>query len=448
MTAPVAPPRVPLKEYLSSHRAIIKDMIAAYQGYQHRFGETFKLKLVSRDVIVTTSPGYARHILIANQRNYLKDYPTKVVGSIIGNGILTSDGPFWLRQRRLVQPAFHKQQLQNLSRLMVEETEGVLAKLANRQGQEVEVFREMVALTLNVVSRSLFSTGIDEQGLHVVETSVDSLMDLAVAKIRNPLQVLGYKLTGKTRFFDQCQKDLDELIYRIIDDRRSLPPQNQDILDMLLSSKDAETGEVLSREQLKDELLVLFLAGHETSANALTWTLMLLDQHPEVQERMRQEVDEVLGDGSIGFEHLPRLRYIKQVIDEALRLYPSAWILGREAIEEDEYEGIKVEPGKQVSIFIYGLHRNPQYWENPEIFDPERFAPGQAKSRPTHAYLPFGGGPRMCIGHQFAVFEMQIALALLMKNFTFKRTTHGPIPMEPSITLRPAAPMPMIFKLR
>lgn len=437
-------PRVPRSEYLSSHLKVIRHMAKAYHGFQQRFGEAFIMRLVNRNVIVTTSAEHARHILVRNQRNYVKDFPTKVVGRIIGNGILTSDGEYWLRQRRLVQPAFHKHQLQNLSRLMVAETQDFVDMIRRKQEPQ-EVFSLMVHLTLNVVSRSLFSTGIDEKGLKTVEQSVDSLMELAMARIRNPIQEMIFKLNGKMKHFNQCQQDLDDLIYGIIDTRKAEGVGNNDILDMLLTSKDADTGAELTREQLKDELLVLFLAGHETSANALTWIMLLLEKHPEVQEKMRSEIEEVLGDEEIGFAHLPRLTYIKQVIDEGLRLYPSAWIIGRDAVEADNMEGIDIEAGQQVSVFIYGLHRNPAYWDDPEKFDPDRFSPENSKERPSHAYLPFGGGPRLCIGHQFAVFEMQIALALILREFNFERTDSSLVPSEAAITLRPNAPLKMKF---
>ena len=442
------PPRVPRTEYLSSHRAVLKHMAQAYLNFTQRFGEVFVMRLVNRDVIVTTSPDHARHVLVKNHRKYIKDKPTKIVGDIIGNGILTSDGEFWLQQRRLIQPAFHKKQLENLSRVMVKETELYLDRLAQMQGRSVDVLQQMIDLTLNVVSRSLFSTGIDERGLEVVQTSVDSMMELAMARIRNPFQVLAYRLSGKTKLFEQHQKNLEELIFSIIDTRKAEGVGDVDLLDMLLSSKDADTGEELDRNQLRAELATLFLAGHDTSANSLTWTLMFLAKNPGVVERLKAEIDEVLGKEPISFAHLPKLTYLKQVIDESLRLHPPAWAVGREAIEPDEMEGIDIQPGQQVTVFIYGLHRNPRYWNDPEEFDPERFSPEEVKKRPANAYMPFGGGPRLCIGFQFAIYEMQIFLAELIRRFSFEQTDNAVIASEAAITFRPKTPLHMRFNER
>ncbi len=419
-------------------------MLNAYRMYQQRYGDIFQVRLVTQLVNVATSPEYVAHVLVKNHRNYQKDRPSHIVGEVIGNGILTSEGEFWLRQRRLVQPAFHKAQIENLSKLMQVQTQSVLDELASMP-QPVNVHALMTTLALQVVSNSLFSKGIDKQGTALVDSCVTDLLDLMVMKIRNPLRVLRLKITGKLDAYWNRKRQLDTLIYGIMDQRQAEGAGNTDLLDMLLGSRDADTNEPLSREEMLNELMALFLAGHETSANGLTWTLMLLDQHPEAKEKLREEVNRVIGSGEVTFDKLAQLTYVRQVIDESLRLYPPAWIIGREALGPDQIGDLQLKKGDHLTIFIYGLHRNPKYWESPDEFKPERMAPEAKAALPSHLYIPFGGGPRLCIGHQFAVIEMQIALAMLFQRFDFKRVGEGPISLIPSITLRPGDPLIMNF---
>ncbi|MCI4671136.1 MAG: cytochrome P450 [Bacteroidia bacterium] len=440
-------PAVPRREFFKSQISIISDILKTFSSYQKRFGDTFMVNVAGRSVCITTNDKYVAHILVKNNRNYLKDRPTRIVGEFIGNGILTSELPYWLRQRRLIQPAFHKAQIENLSQIMIDETEIFLADMAKETGT-TELHHAMIELTLNVVSRSLFSTGVTQENLEAIYESVDALMHLAVAKIRNPLQVLSYKLTGKIKEYDAHKRRMEKVVEDLIEERKKIGPQNRDLLDMLLTSKDAETGESLNDLQLREESLVLFLAGHETSANALTFTLYLLDKHPEVQAKAREEADKVMKDGKLKFEDLRNLPYITKVIKESLRLYPTAWVIGRDAKEDDNIEGLEVKAGQGITIFIYGLHRNPEYWERPDEFDPERFSPEKEKERPTYAYIPFGGGPRLCIGHQFAMTEMQIALAMILHKFNFKREGSGEVKYSPSITLRPDEQIMVSFSER
>jgi len=217
---------------------------------------------------------------------------------------------------------------------------------------------------------------------------------------------------------------------------------------MLLSSVDAETGEPLQREEMLNELMTLFLAGHETSANGLSWMMMLLGQHPEVVAKLQEEVDRVVGKELVTFDHLMQLNYTRQVIDESLRLFPPAWIIGREALSPDQIGDLHLKKGDNISIFIYGLHRNPNYWEAPDEFRPERMTAEKKKAFLPNQYLPFGNGPRLCIGHQFAITEMQIALATMIQRYTFERLDDTPVSMIPSITLRPGDPLRFRFEKR
>lgn len=448
MTTPSFPPRVPRNEFLKSQRAIISDMLKAYRTYQDRFGEIFQVQVITRTFFVTTGPEYAGHVLVKNHRSFQKDRPSHIVGEVIGNGILTSEGDYWRRQRRIIQPSFHKRQIQNLSTLMVEETKGIVSELAGTQ-EPVNLHQWMTRLALRVVSRSLFSHAIDERGFQIVNDCLEDLLDFMVVKVRDPFTLLKWRLTGREKYYWGRREELDKLLFDMVDARRAEGVGDKDLMDMLLSARDAETNEPLSREELRQELISIFLAGHETSANAMTYIFMLLAEHPDILQKVVAEVDEVVGDEDITFGHLPRLTYLRQVIDEGLRLYPPAWVIGREALQPTSIGDLDLEEGDSVTIFIYGLHRNPKYWPDPERFDPDRFSEENKKLRPTHAYLPFGGGPRLCIGHQFAIFEMQIAIASILKRFTITRTNpEVEIGLIPSVTLRPSDPVMMLFSPR
>lgn len=440
------PPRVPVSEYFSSQKAIIGHMIDAYTEYQQRYGDLFKAMLVVRPVYIASGPEYATHVLQKNHRNYYKDKPSHIVGDVIGNGILTSEGDFWRKQRRLVQPAFHKTQIVNLSRIMAEETDKILVGLEDQD--EIEVHGLMTHLALQVVSRALYGKGISDDNIALVDECVTVLLELMVMKIRDPFRLLKNKITGKLDDYWARKRQLDELILGIVDQRKIDGVGDNDLLDMLLSSVDTETGEPLQREEMLNELMALFLAGHETSANGLSWMMMLLDQHPEVVEKLQKEVDSVVGKELVSFDHLMKLPYTRQVIDESLRLYPPAWIIGREALSPDQIGDLHLKKGDNISIFIYGLHRNPNYWEAPGEFRPERMTADKKKDFLPNQYLPFGSGPRLCIGHQFAVTEMQIALATMIQRYTFERLDDTPVSLIPSITLRPGDPLRFRFQRR
>lgn len=440
------PPRVPASEYFSSQKAIIGHILNAYTTYQQRYGDLFRTMLVVRPVYIATGPEYATHVLQKNHRNYYKDKPSHIVGDVIGNGILTSEGDFWRKQRRLVQPAFHKTQIVNLSRIMAEETDKILVGLEEQD--EIEVHGLMTHLALQVVSRALYGKGISDENIALVDECVTALLELMVMKIRDPFRILTNKLTGKLDGYWAKKRQLDELILGIVDQRKADGPGDNDLLDMLLTSVDAETGEPLQREEMLNELMTLFLAGHETSANGLSWLMMLLEQHPQVVEKLQEEVDTVVGNELVSFGHLMQLDYTRQVIDESLRLYPPAWIIGREALSPDQIGDLHLKKGDNISIFIYGLHRNPNYWEAPDEFRPERMTAEKKKAFLPNQYLPFGSGPRLCIGQQFAITEMQIALATMIQRYTFERLDDTPVSLIPSITLRPGDPLRFRFQRR
>jgi cytochrome P450 len=294
----------------------------------------------------------------------------------------------------------------------------------------------MMRLTLRIVTRTLFSTDSDGEA-----RSVGSAMSVAIEHVNQHassiVRVPPWVPTPKNVRFGRARRTLDALVLRIIDERRKSSEQPSDLLSLLMSSEDEETREKMSDRQLRDEVMTLVAAGHETTANAMTWTLYLLSQHPTIAERLRRELDQVLAGRPPALEDLPRLVFTKAVLEESLRLFPPAWIFERQAIIDDEIGGYRVPRKAMVAISPYLMHRNPRYWERPDAFDPDRFSASQTAARPKYAYLPFGGGARLCIGNAFAMMEAQIILAMVAQKWSLDLAPGFSVQMEPSVTLRP-----------
>lgn len=399
----------------------VEGMQRASAVVPYRFGP-FRAVLVNRSEDV-------EHVLVKNHDNYVKGRNYEPLKLTLGEGLLTSEGALWRRQRKLIQPAFHHKSLAGFVGVMSQATQDLLDRWA---GEDiVDVHREMMRLTFRVVGLTLFSTDVEGDADEIGDALAFLLTwtnDRTEAMVRVPLWL---PTPGNIRF-RRARERFDTLVYRIIRARRRQPEQKGDLLDMLL----AASGE-MSEEQLRDELITLASAGHETTANALSWTFYLLSKHPEVERRVREEVREVLGDRPPALSDLAALEYTEQVILEAMRLYPPVWGFERQALEEDVIGGQKVTPGTFVMIVPYSIHRDPTYWSNPEGFDPDRFAPGAREARPRFAYLPFGGGPRVCIGNAFAMMEAKIVLAMVVREMGLELVPGHPIVEEPLITLRP-----------
>ncbi len=346
---------------------------------------------------------------------------------LIRNGLLTSEGDFWLRQRRIAQPAFHRQRLagfaQTMSRAATETIDGW------RDGAEIELGAEMMRLTLRIVSETLL--GMDVSGN---ADQVDAAFSEVLRYIRDrglaPVPLPASWPTPANLRFRRARSALDGIVYRVIRERRARA--SDDLLSMLLEARDEETGESMNDEQLHDEVLTMFLAGHETTATALSWTLYLVARAPAVRAQLEAEV-EAAGPG---VDALPRLGLARRIVDESLRLYPPVWMIPRRTAAETELGGYRIPERSLVLLSIYALHRHPQFWERPEEFDPARFEAAAAEQRPRFSYLPFGGGPHQCIGNSFALTEMALVLAAVARRFRLEVIDQEVLP-EPLITLRP-----------
>lgn len=397
-------------------------------------------------VLSLVNPEHVKHVLVEHVGRYTKGVGAQRLSAMLGNGLLTSEGDFWKRQRRLAQPAFHLERLVPLVRVMEEEGRHMLERWRTRPDPSapLDLAQEMARTTLSIASRALFSTQVMDEADRVLPALTVAQQEVNGRVLSLLPLPLGLPTPGN-RAFVQARQTLDAVVFDIIARRRSGETSGQDLLAMLMEARDADTGEGMTDGQLRDELMTLFIAGYETTANALAWTWSLLSEHPEVEEQARAEVAQVLGERVPTAEDVPRLRYLSQVLEESMRLHPPAWVLVRQALEEDVLDGFRIpaSPRLIVAISPWVIHRQPSLWPEPERFNPERFSPERSAGRPRLAYLPFGAGQRHCIGQRFAMMEMVLLLAQVLRRYRLRRVPGWRAEQEPLVALRPKGGVPM-----
>ena len=430
-------------------RDFIRDPLGFVVQELPRSGDLFRIRLLHRTIHVSTNLEVIRHVLQVNHRNYKKGPLFRHLSLFLGQGLLTSEGDLWRRQRQLVQPSFYKSQLPGLFEIMSATALRFCKDLQERAKADMplDIAREMMQVTADIVLHALFSTTMEKDREEIYQYVMEA-QDYSMYMTTHPWMAPVMHLNGRRRRIEERRAYFDEWIFRIIGDRRRSTDRPDDLLTMLVEAQDAESGVGMSDQQLRDEAITLFAAGHETSANALSWTLMLLARYPEVREKLVAEIASVLEGRPPAWEDLPRLVYTRQVMEEGMRLFPPAHAFGRVAVADDEVLGYRIPKGSTVFFSVYGLHRNPEYWPDPERFDPDRFAPGKEKDRPKLAYMPFGAGPRMCIGNHFALVEIQLLLALLLQRFEFELVPGQEIVPQPLVTLKPRDGIFMKIKQR
>ena len=410
-----------------------------------KYGDIFSLSVPLHKVAVISSPEFARYVLLDNNKNYTKSLAYDLLKSLLGNGLLTSEGDFWKKQRRLIQPAFHRKKLEELTAMMIDTAEKTAEKFSKdaTTGEYFNVLPEMTALTLDVISKAIFSSGVDDKA-EIVGKQIAILNEITMEKLRRPIRIPAVFPTPFNLRERKALQILDNVIYEIIEKWRKEGVSKNDLLSMLMDARDEETGESMDNKQLRDELMTIFIAGNETSSNALTWTLYLLSQNPEVEAKMVREIDDKLDAGVVlDFNTANSFQYVHQVIEESMRVFPAVWSVGRRTIEEDNIGGFRIEKQTNVLIPLIYLHRSEKYWEQPEKFIPERFALEKRSAIDKYVYFPFGGGPRICIGNNFAMLEMQLIIIILYRRFKFKLKPGFNVDGEPMVTLRPRHGMMM-----
>jgi cytochrome P450 len=399
-------------------------------------GDVVRLDVGPGTIYLISHPDDIKHVLQDNNRNYRKGY--EKVTPVLGNGLVTSEGEFWLRQRRLIQPAFHKQTIAGMASLMTDmigETLENWEEIAGR-GEAVDVANEMMKLMQRIIVQAMFGTNVpadpDQMG-----RAFDDALRFMNQFIMVPLDIIRQLPTPTNLRFRRAIKFLDRVVYQMIEEREASDHAGDDLLSMLIQARDEESGEGMTRQQIRDEIMTIYLAGHETTANAMAWAWYLLSKHPHVRQRLEEEVDNVLGKRAPTLDDLRHLPYTRMIIDETLRLRPPAWMFARRAISNDDLRGHPIPAGALVMLSPYVTHHRADLWENPEGFEPERFEQGRDKERPKFAYFPFGGGPRICIGNNFSLMESQLTLAMVTQRFRLDLIPGQRIEPKPIATLQP-----------
>jgi cytochrome P450 len=374
----------------------------------------------------------------------------KAAREVFGNGLFTNDGESWLHQRRLMQPSFHHKRLEGFGALMTNSTLAMLERWEriNQNDTPLDISVEMTRLTLRVAGQALFSLDLANE-VDTVGRTFANILPLINSYTNLPFPPL-WVPTPRNHHLLAGLKTLDNIVYSMINERRKQPvdPDAPDLLWMLLSARDEETGEGMSDQQLRDEVLTLLLGGYETTAATLSWSWYLLSQYSEVEERLHAELDTVLAGRPPTVKDLDVLPYNRMVIQEAMRLYPPAFGFTRFAIGPDEVGGYTIPANSVIFLSDYCTHRHPAFWEKPEVFDPERFTPERSASRPRFAYFPFGGGPRQCIGNAFAMMEAQLVLATVAQRITLRLVPGHSVEPQVQLTMRPRYGLPMTLQPR
>ncbi|MFP2933484.1 cytochrome P450 [Pyxidicoccus sp. 3LG] len=413
------------------------------QAFQ-RHGNVVRFRMGAQPFYMVSHPELIRRFLAENAANYVRDRGAP--GLLFGNGLFESSGDYWRRQRRLIQPAFHRERLRGLVTGMAETIQRTLDGWEARKGQTFDMAREMGRLSMRLVGRAVYSTEPDEatcHALHRLAWLVNNPRHWAVLLV---LQRLNVNTARRREYFGHVQA-MEVIAKDVIARRRAGGPED-DVMAMLVAAKDKDTGEGMTDTELRDEFMNLFAAGHEATATALTWAWHLLDRHPEVAERLASEVGAVLGGRAPTAEDLPKLRYATQVFEESMRLYPPAWRLTRVAVGADTLGGHDVAPGTLVTAISYVFHRHPEFWDAPDTFNPDRFAPERVAARHKFAFLPFGAGQHICIGNNLALMEGTLALAMTAQRFRVSVAPGWKVEVQPSVVLQPRGGLPVTVSRR
>jgi len=400
------------------------------------YGDICRLPPLSRrdDGYLINHPDYIKHVLLKNHENYIKGVGFERVKMLLGNGIIVSDGPFWRRQRRMMQPAFNRKVVAKLSGQIKRCNLDLLKKWQRlaESNSAIDISEVSSELALEIVLRSLFSDDLDTM---IEEYGSNPFSILTKDPARDIQLVLKFR---------ELSKILLELIIR----RRAEQPERVDFLAMFMNSTDKATGEAMTDKELLDELMTMIIAGHETSAITLNWVWYFLSKYPEVEKKVHAEVDNASYTDIPEFDDLEQLPYVKQVVEEALRYYPPVWLFTRKAIEDDKLDEYDIPAGSNIFISPYYLHRHPDFWEDPESFKPERFEEKTIKQQHKQAYIPFSAGPRRCVGDFFATVEMQMHIGLMARYFRLKNVDNGKVELAPEINMRNKTPLKMELQKR
>jgi cytochrome P450 len=428
-------------------REFARDRLGFLTEIARDYGDVVAIRFLHRKILVVNHPDLVEEVLVTRNRSFIKHFALRFAKPTLGEGLLTSEGDFWRRQRRLSQPAFHREKVAGHAGVMVDYTERMLAGWSD--GQRLDVQDAMMRLTLEIVAKCLFDADVSGDSADA-SAAMETALHCFTARVNSMIRLPMFVPTPNNLRLKRAKGRLDRIIYDVIAARRASKEDRGDLLSMLLDATDPveEGGSGMTNLQLRDEAMTLFMAGHETTANTMAWVWFLLSTHPDVESKLHAELDEVMNDRPPTFDDLPTLSYTEKVVTEALRLYPTVWILGREAIEPTEVGGHAVPVGTTVYMSQWVLHRDPRFFDDPLAYRPDRWADGLARKIPRYAYFPFGGGPRICIGNSFALMEATLLLATIARKFRVRVARPDQVVPLPTMTLRPVGGIEVVLEAR
>jgi cytochrome P450 len=412
-----------------------------------RYGDVFRHQFGPLVFHLVSHPDHVKHVLLDNQKNYPRSWYYGRIKPVVGEGLVTTEGAAWRRLRRMVQPSFHHQRVAALAGVMTDAIDAMRRRWREHAegGRPLDLSVEFLELTLRIVGRALLSIDLGGKA-DPLGPSFTTAIEYGEHRINNLLALPLAVPTPKNLRYRRAIRTIDTVVFDIIARRRAAGRDTGDLLSMLLATRDEENGEGLSDRELRDQLFTFISAGHETTAVALTWTFYLLSRHPEADRRLRAEVADVLDGRTPTVEDLPRLEYTRRAIEESLRLYPPVFAVVRDAVQDDEVGGYHIPARTMVSLSPYATHRHPEFWPDPETFDPDRFTPERSAGRPRFAWFPFLGGPHQCIGQEFAMMEATLVVAMLVQSFRLALVPGARVEPRPMLSLRPGGGLPMLIQ--
>ncbi len=443
---PQTAPIVSRLRSFADSRAMADNPVRVLTKYTETVGGTFRFYFGGvKEAIVTTDPTVIQHVLKTNAENYHKsEIQVKRMGHFLGKGLLTSEGEVWRTQRRLIQKGFDRKQLDVLGSIMQDALAESLEDFdADARTGPVDIYPHLMRMTFGMVAKSLFGAQLKGEDIHLISRTISTIQEFMVRQTIQPYLNPWFSVSGELRRHEEMRSRAFGILMDYIRRRRQEAP-GHDLLQILMDARYSD-GEGMSDELVLSESMQLLVAGHETSSNALSWLLYLLSSRPDCLERLRQEFDSVLGDAPLGYADVPKFTFATQVIQEGLRLYPPFWMVDRMALSDDRAGDLVIPRGSTVVVFVYGAHHSARYWENPESFDPERFSKANEKLHTPFAYLPFGAGPRGCIGGNYAMLQILMILSVLLKKYDLRLTPGQTIEARPMVILRPRHGIRMSF---
>lgn len=416
------------------------DSVGFFQRLAANYGDIARFRLGPFTAYLLIHPEHVQQVLVKDAAKFHKSQVIKLaLGKFVSNGLVSTDGDFWAKQRKLVQPAFHYKRIESYAQTMVTCTENLMCAWGS--GTQIDAEAAMMQVALNIVNKTLFNADVSGSA-DQIQWAMDRFQEIVGREVKSPSFLPTWLPTARNHQLKEALSLLDGVIFKIINERRTSGEDNGDLLSMLLLARD-EDGNPMPDQQVRDEALTLFMAGHETTGSALAWALYSLATNPAIEAKLLDELSTVLEGRAPTLADLPRLPYTEMVVKETLRLYPPAWQTSRMATEDLEIGGVKIKKGTMVFVSPYMMHRDPRWWNDAETFRPERFAAGAEEKLPRYAYFPFGGGPRVCLGNTFALMESRLILATLLPNYRFTLMPGTHIAPVAKATLRCANGMPM-----